>query len=202
MPYNHRKMELSLEACDKKLAALFPGNEKNPILGQKIKSIQNYYNMSYNRASTEKTILSITKSYELLIEQLTQIKKGRLTPPEVLKEIENTIQFRKMHIVFHDLIKICEATFWGATAFSLFAGIFGIALPLLIIQPILGIPVSITIIGSLLATGAKCLSCLGELKTFSRHNAEYKQETSLISFFKPTYYTPEITCNIEGKALV
>ncbi|MBI2786273.1 MAG: hypothetical protein HYX60_08230 [Legionella longbeachae] len=185
MPYNHTKLEERLKVCDLKLHALFTDNEINELIRQKIKAIETYYNLSYTKATTAKTIDAIAKSYELFIEQLEKVKKGELSSELALKQIENSIQSRKMNTVFYNLAKACELIFWKATTFSLYTGILGIALPLLIVQPLLGVAVAITIGGAMLAAAYKGLKCFSEFKSLNRHSAEYTNEASLVSFFNP-----------------
>lgn len=185
MPFNQRKLELRLRACDKKLHALFADQDAGEKLKQQIQAVQDYYNLSYTKATTSKKVEAIASSYELFVDQLTEVKNGKQAPKEASGKISNACESRKIGALFYNLAKACELMFYAATAFSLYAGIFGIALPVLIVQPVLGVAVGITIVGAMLAATYKAFSCLTEFRSFSRHDAEYTNELSLISFFKP-----------------
>ncbi|KTD71060.1 hypothetical protein Lste_0384 [Legionella steelei] len=185
MPVNHSKFEPRLSNCDKELQKIFDGLQVDGKLQWQIDQVKDYYNLSYTKAVSEKRITEILISYELFIARLKQVKNGVIKPKELIDETGSACESRKISILFHNLTKACELMFYAATAFSLYAGIFGIALPVLIVQPVLGVAVGITIVGGLLAAAYKALSCFTEFRSFSRHDAEYTNEVSLISFFKP-----------------
>ncbi|KTD00404.1 DUF5638 domain-containing protein [Fluoribacter gormanii] len=201
MPFNHRKLELRLNTCDKRLRALFANAEIGLKLEQQIKAVQNYYNLSYTKATSAKRVEEIAASYELFIEQLTDVKNGDMTPKEASERIGSACESRKIGVLFHNLTKACELMFYAATAFSLYAGIFGIALPVLIVQPVLGVAVGITIVGAMLAATYKAVACLTEFRSLSRHDTEYTNELSLVSFFKPKLQEKENINSIEDEEL-
>ncbi|HHT0592117.1 TPA: DUF5638 domain-containing protein [Legionella anisa] len=185
MPLNQRKLERRLETCDEALRALFADQDVGDKINKQIIDVQEYYNLSYTKTSSAKKAEKIAASYELFIDQLTKVKNKQLNPKEASEKISNSCESRKIGVIFHNLAKACELMFYAATAFSLYAGIFGIALPVLIVQPVLGVAVGITIVGAMIAAAYKALSCFTEFKSFSRHDAEYTNELSLVSFFKP-----------------
>ena len=73
--------------------------------------------------------------------------------------------------------------FWASTALALYASVYLIALPMLIVQPVLGIAMGITIGGFFLKSAINCVSCCTEFKGFGRHSAEYEHERMLFKFF-------------------
>ncbi|KTC83638.1 DUF5638 domain-containing protein [Legionella cincinnatiensis] len=193
MPYNHRILEQRLITCDDQLSALFATEkELDDKIKQQIKAVQDYYNLSYTKATSAKTVEAIAKSYESFVALLTKVKNKEMPPKEAIDALINTSQSRKVNILFNNLTKACELLFWSATAFSLYMGIFGIALPVLVIQPVLGVAVSITIVGAMLAAAYKALSCFTEFKSLSRHDTEHTNEASLVSFFKPAPLEREV----------
>ncbi|MCW8400091.1 DUF5638 domain-containing protein [Legionella sp. PATHC038] len=192
MPVNHSKFELRLNTCDQELQSLFDDVQIGEKMQQKIDAVKNYYNLSYTKAISPKKVEAIVSSYETFIKQLDQVKKGSLTPKKALETVGSGCESRKIGILFHNLAKACELMFYAATAFSLYAGIFGIALPVLIVQPVLGVAVGITIVGGMLAAAYKALSCFTEFRSFSRHDAEYTNESGLIRFFKPEQQTEKL----------
>lgn len=178
-------IEKRLKKCDESLRQLLQDYmETQKLMAQTIKAIQQYYNLSYRKATHIKTVEQIVSSYELLVDNLTQIRNGKLSADMALNQINRDINSRKRNVIFHDVDKACEAVFWAATATSLYAAMFGIALPLLIVTPMLGVAVAITIVGAMFAAAYKSLECLTEFKSYSRHSLEYEHETSLVSFFK------------------
>ncbi|WP_392536460.1 DUF5638 domain-containing protein [Legionella sp. 227] len=192
MPVNHSKFELRLNTCDQELQALFDDVQIGEKMQQKIDAVKNYYNLSYTKAISPKKVEAIVSSYETFIKQLDQVKKGNLPPKKALETVGSGCESRKIGVLFHNLAKACELMFYAATAFSLYAGIFGIALPVLIVQPVLGVAVGITIVGGMLAAAYKALSCFTEFRSFSRHDAEYTNESGLIRFFKPEQQTEKL----------
>ncbi|ARB91137.1 DUF5638 domain-containing protein [Legionella longbeachae] len=180
-------IEKRLKKCDKKLRTLFQDYMKaHQLMSQTIQAIEQYYNTSYRKATRTKTIEQITSSYELLVDNLSQIKNTKLSPDMALKQISRDINSRKRNVLYHDVAKAAESIFWAATATTLYAAVFGIALPILIVQPVLGVAVGITIVGAMLAAAYKSFACLTEFKSYSRHSLEYEHETSLVSFFSKT----------------
>ncbi|MCE0724566.1 MULTISPECIES: DUF5638 domain-containing protein [Legionella] len=185
MPLNQRKLELRLNACDEALQTLFADQDVGEKIRKQITAVQEYYNLSYTKTNSAKSAEKIAASYELFLDQLAKVKYKQLNTKEASEKISNSCESRKIGVLFHNLGKALELMFYAATAFSLYAGIFGIALPVLIVQPVLGIAVGITIVGAMIAAAYKALSCFTEFKSFSRHDTEYTNELSLVSFFKP-----------------
>jgi hypothetical protein len=185
MPYNHRELEHRLKKCKDDLKSLFDEHEKSHLMQKRIKAVDDYYTLSYAKASTANTVEQIARSYEAFVGNLAKVKSGEINPEQALNQISGSNGTRKRDVVFHDLAKACESVFWAATAFSLYAAIWGIALPVLVVQPVLGVAIAITIVGAMLKAAHKSLSCLGEMRAFGRHGDEYDNEASLVSFFKP-----------------
>ncbi|STY30051.1 Uncharacterised protein [Legionella wadsworthii] len=185
MPFNHRILEARLHECDQELDKLFADQNPGFKINQQIKAVKDYYNLSYTKVVSAKKADQIATSYEFFINHLKQVKNKPLNSKECIDQISSSCESRKIGVLFHNLAKACELLFYAATAFSLYAGIFGIALPVLIVQPVLGVAVGITIVGAMIAAAYKALSCFSEFKTFGRHEAEYTNELSLISFFTP-----------------
>ncbi|WP_454784340.1 DUF5638 domain-containing protein [Legionella sp. WA2024007413] len=186
MPFNHTKLERRLKACNKKLRALFADVEDVKLQHQ-VNAVNDYYNLSYTKATSAQRVEQIAASYESFVDRLTNVKNGELNPKEAAEQVGSACESRKIGVLFHNLAKACEFMFYAATAFSLYAGIFGIALPVLIVQPVLGVAVGITIVGAMLGAIYKAGNCLTELRSLSRHDTEYTNEISLVSFFKPKH---------------
>jgi hypothetical protein len=201
MPVNHTKFEQRLRTCDKKLSDLFKDQKNTLQFAQKIKAVRDYYNLSYTKATKSKTVEKITTSYAFFVDQLSKVKSGELDCDDAIKNIEHSSEFIKINAVFYNLAKACELIFWTATTLTLWAGIWGIALPLLVIQPTLGVAVGITIVGASLAAANKSISCLSEFKSFRRHDTEYTDEVSLVSFFKPAHQKQEDIAPIADEEL-
>jgi hypothetical protein len=182
MPYNYAIGEQRLRECNQQLQELFANLQADTALQTIIQEVKEYYQESYSKAVAKKTEEIITR-YELFINQLTQIKNGQIKSKKALETIEQSCESRKNKILFYNLSKACESIFYAATAFSLYTGLWWVALPTLIVQPLVGIAVSITFIGALLSAVQKSYSCLSELRFPTRHNKEYSNERSLILFF-------------------
>lgn len=187
MPYNHSKLEQRLRRCDRKLFNLFLAQEElTPELKRTIKAVEEYYNLSYTKAYSKKTIEQIAQSYELFVNQLTLVKKGALNSDNLLNSMKQETSNRKMRGHFYNLAKACECMFWSALTFSLLSLVFGVVLPTLILgSAIIGLALGITVIGAMFHTAYKAASCLTQFKSVSRHRDEYNHEVALISFFKP-----------------
>lgn len=185
MPLNYTKLEKRLSDCDNKLTELFKGQEENLLIQQHLAKVKKYYNLSYEKAEQDKTIETLVKSYEFYVQQLSEVKDGTITRDTMLESINYANDSRKLAVIYADLAKACELMFWVATGVTLYASIYLFALPMLLIQPVLGIATSITIGMLLIKTAANAIQCLSEFRSFGRHNEEYVSERTLLSFFKP-----------------
>lgn len=185
MPLNHTLSERRLSDCDAKLSALFADTDISEALQKHIKAVQEYYNTSYVKAKKNKTVEEIIVSYEFYVEQLSKIKSGELPHPDMLDAINHANDARRIDVILANLAKTAELIFWASTVGTLFTSIFLIALPMLLLQTPVGILVSLTMGGLLIATTVNSIKCLTEFRSFGRHDDEYRHETSLLSFFKP-----------------
>lgn len=199
MPYNRRELEQRLLECDEKLDELceqlltsFIDPEVKKQIEDHINMVNKYYNTSYQKAKDTPKIEAIIITYEQYVEILTKIKNGTYnSPQQTLKEFkaealvnisDNNID-RKLDVVLWNLAKGCQAVFWAAVSITLFSLIFLIALPTLIVQPVIGIATMMAVCGFLLITAMKFLNCFNEFRTLGRHNDEFKAEASLLERF-------------------
>lgn len=197
MPLNHTKLEKRLSDCDEKLSALFKDVETNNAIKKHLLEVQNYYNLSYTNTKKDKTAETIVSTYEEYIIHLENVKTGYdwyknglhsyAEATAALDKAHDAIVYantsRHIDVVRHDLANICALMFWASTALALYASVYLIALPMLIVQPVLGIAMGITIGGFFLKSAANCINCCSEFKGFSRHSAEYEHERMLFKFF-------------------
>ncbi|WP_058535788.1 DUF5638 domain-containing protein [Legionella saoudiensis] len=185
-----------LEAVKTILAELINDEEATRQIATHIDAIQSYYNSSLRKAKSEKTQLAIIISYENYIDLLTESHKITHLQPLPYDKIEDFFKAsnekigreydaRRISAFFHNCYKVCELTFWAAATISLYASIFLVALPMLIVQPTLGLAVSITVGGLFMKAASHCLASLGEFKGTARHSTEYDTERALLSFFQP-----------------
>ncbi|EHL32896.1 DUF5638 domain-containing protein [Legionella drancourtii] len=208
MPFNHTKLEKRLSDCDEKLSALFNDVEISDAIKKHIQEVQTYYNLSYTKAQKGKTAEAIVTTYEEYVIHLENVKNGtywyttgRYTYEETLKSFNDAKaamdyanDSRTIDAVKHNLANICALMFWASTALALYASVYLIALPMLIVQTALGIAMGITIGGFFLKSAANCIECFTGFKGFGRHSAEYEHENQLLNFlFKPaqTKSTPK-----------
>lgn len=186
MPYNHTQLELRLNSCNQKLEDLFAEKPTQlDTIESDIKAVQSYYHLSYTKANTAQAVEKIAASYESFVEQLIQVKNGKLQPETASEQMKSAIASRKMKTVFHNLAKAAELIFWAATTCTMYAAFISMALPLIMVQPLVGVAVGITVIGALLKSAFNALSCFKEFKSFSRHSVEYTREANLVAFFRP-----------------
>ncbi|MDR3503435.1 MAG: DUF5638 domain-containing protein [Legionella sp.] len=162
-----------------------------------IDAIQHYYNTSLRTAKNEKTQNAIVNSYENYIRLLNNAYKiGHQQQPTASEQIDEFFKSsneaigreydaRRINAFFHNCYKVCELTFWASATITMYASIFLVALPMLIVQPTLGLAVSIAVGGVFLKAASNCLECLKEFKGTARHSAEYDSERAILSFFQP-----------------
>lgn len=185
-----------LEVVKNTLSQLISDEEVAGKIQKHINVIQNYYNTSLRNAKNEKTQNAIITSYENYINLLNQSHQfAHVEPvgPDKLEEFFKTsneaigreYDARRINAFFHNCYKVCELTFWASAAITLYASIFLVALPMLIVQPTLGLAVSIAVGGLFLKTTGNCLECFNEFKGTARHSTEYDSERALLSFFQP-----------------
>lgn len=177
------KLERPLGNYDTQLNDLFKEYNPNPTLLKQIKEVQDYYDLSYEKAKSKKTMKAIADSYGTFIDKLALVQQGDLSREEMINTINEANYSRKISILIHNLIKACELIFWIAASVSLYASIFAIALPVLVVQPPLGIAITVAIGGLILKAAASCIQSLTEFRGFGRHDTEYSHEVSLVSFF-------------------
>lgn len=198
MPYNLAKLDRRLEDCNNDLASLFPLSDSN--IQSQLKAVKNYYEKSCNDAINRVEMESIIKNYELFISNLTKIKeytesyKLSQDPDEIesfqeryeaINILKNINLQHKTNVIFANLAKACELIFWISASLTLFASIFAIALPVLIVQPAFGLVISITTAGFIFKAMQNLINCLSEFKSFRPHDNEYDREVQLVSFFQP-----------------
>ena len=197
MPLNHTKLEKRLSDCDEKLSALFKDVATNDAIQKHLLEVQNYYNLSYTNTKKDKTAETIVSTYEEYVTHLENVKTGTYwytTGLHTYEEASSSLNkahdaifyantSRQLEVVRHNLVNICALMFWASTALALYASVYLIALPMLIVQPVLGIAMGITIGGFFLKSAINCVSCCTEFKGFGRHSAEYEHERMLFKFF-------------------
>jgi hypothetical protein len=203
MPLNHTKLEKRLSDCDEKLTTLETELKKistSEEVKRYFNEIKNYYNLSYNKAKKNQTAEAVVKTYEEYTIHLENVKDGSAwytTGRYSFKEASNSLEkasdaivyandARKLGIIRHNLANICALMFWASAALALYASVYLIAMPMLLVYPVLGYAMGITIGGFFLQSAIKAFSCCFEFKGFTRHSAEYEHERKLLSlFFKP-----------------
>lgn len=198
MPYNLAKLDRRLEDCNVNLDSLFPLSDSN--IQSQLEAVKNYYEQSCKDATSGEEMERIIKNYELFISHLTKIKKYtesyNLSQDPDKKEsfderyetinILRTINLEhKGNVICANLAKACELIFWISASLTLFASIFAIALPVLIVQPAFGLVISITTAGFIFKAMQNLINCLSEFKSFRPHDNEYDREVQLITFFQP-----------------
>ncbi|MDR3443248.1 MAG: DUF5638 domain-containing protein [Legionella sp.] len=198
MPYNLAESYKRLENCNTDLASLFPLSDSN--IQSQLKAVKNYYDESCNDAKNKDDMERIIENYELFVSNLTKIKQYKESYKisqdrdkkesfqervETINALKNINAAHKINIIFANLVKACELLFWISTSLTLFASIFAIALPVLIVQPAFGLVISITTAGFIFKAMQNLINCLSEFKSFRSHDNEYDREVQLISFFQP-----------------
>lgn len=186
-----------LEAVKTTLSLLITDEESAREIHKHIEAIQSYYNTSLRTAKKEKTQNAIVNSYENYISLLNNAYKiGHQQQPTAYEQVDEFFKTsnetigreydaRRINAFFHNCYKVCELTFWASATITMYASIFLVALPMLIVQPTLGLAVSIAVGGAFLKAASNCLECLSEFKGTARHSAEYASEGAILSFFRP-----------------
>ncbi len=215
MPYNRTEMELRLTKCHENLNQLFAGimtDEVGRTFQPHIESVQKYYNTSYQKAEKTSTIEKIISRYEEYIQLLTNVSQGKPKAQERVDIFKQNLLSRKIDVVLSNLAKACELIFWAAAAITLFSSIFMIALPIVIVQPPLGVAIMIAVGGLLIKSAMSCFNCFKEFRTLGRHKKGYDDEVATLirhreecnKSKKPTLFqpVPEEPVNEESSAEV
>ncbi|WP_133135874.1 DUF5638 domain-containing protein [Legionella rowbothamii] len=185
-----------LEATKELLNQLINDEETVSKIQKHINAIQGYYNTSLRTAKNEKTQNAIVNSYEnyiTLLNNAYNIGHQQPTSPDQIEEffkasneaIGREYDARRINAFFHNCYNVCELIFWASATITMYASIFLVALPMLIVQPTLGLAVSIAVGGVFLKAAGNCLECLKGFKGTARHSAEYDSERAILSFFQP-----------------
>lgn len=200
MPLYYPESIQRINECHKQLAEITTAISQDQAIIDATNAIQAYYNTSLSYAKTTKAQSAIIKNYEEYIKQLTDLKNSTATRKNTQDMLQATHDHQYISMIFANCYKMCELSFWAATAITLYSAIFLVALPMLIVQPTLGLAVSITVGGLLLKTAKNCIDCFSEFKTSSRHNEALNNKLHILSFFNPQL--PEIPPDNEEQCLL
>ncbi len=213
MPLYYTAHEQALKKLDRKLLALFKKEITiNPALKNNVNAVIEYYRLSYKKAAKEKTIQAILGSYQDFIAEIESVKmnvancKPDSKNEEALKninaafaKISERCTNRQLDVALLNLAKACEIVFWLATAVTLYASFFLISIPMLLVQPPLGIITGIATLGLFGGVLSNCIRCMTEFRSLTRHRNEYSHEKSLLETFfsKPKPDVIELPIHLE-----
>jgi hypothetical protein len=171
--------------CNSELDSLFAYLDINYRLRMQLRDIKSFYQRAFNNASNENTAMEIINQYEQFIVSASEVKLGQMTVEEANLVIDDATEDRQFKIIVHNIFKLCELFFWTALAATAYAGCITVGIPLLFLEPLIGVALTI-------GTGLLCcssfhngLECFNEFKTFDRANEENTRERDVISFFAP-----------------
>jgi hypothetical protein len=200
MALNYIEIARKLNECDANLTALFKDENPDNTILQHIQAIKDYYHLSYSKAEEKQTIEAILINYADYVSYLEKVKQGRIgkSYEEASLIYKNAQEFiihasdsRYLNVIKYDILKAGEILFWASTAVTLYASIYLLVLPMLMLQPVLGAAMLLTLGGLLIKSAVSCIYCFTEFKSLERHMKESENEINLLNFFIPKKVNPE-----------
>ncbi len=188
MPLFDTDLEPLLKTCDDQIAALITDLQEIQLGANEAKrqldEVKKYFHLSLFKTNgcNEAEILA---SYELFLKNLAKVRNGSLTTEEALTAIQDNTDSREMGIIFYNIGKIFELMFWTLATIASACAAISVGLPLIFIQPFLGLPVTLGAGGLAFLTFTQMDECLDEFKSCDRLAEEDEREKNLVSFFKP-----------------
>ncbi|WP_454782411.1 DUF5638 domain-containing protein [Legionella sp. WA2022007384] len=178
-------LEIRLASCRNILLGLhldyqfYGNNDFEPKIKQQLDEVDTYYKDSFEKSAVSSH--AIIESYELFVSYLVKVKKGEISAEQALAGIQEATFNRKLAIVFYNIAKALEMTFWAiAIPFFLLSAV-SVSVP----NPICGISLTIIFTALMLKSINNFFDCINDFKSCTRLLAEDERERSLVSFFKP-----------------
>ena len=108
-----------------------------------------------------------------------------MTAEEANLVIDDATEDRQFKIIVHNIFKACELFFWSAVAGTAYVGCVTVGIPLLFLEPLIGLAVTFGTGVLFCSSVHNAGECFDEFKTFDRVNEENTRERNVISFFSP-----------------
>lgn len=177
-----QKLLQEMERCKLELFELFQNEElATTSFIEDLKKIDAYYQQRFlENSDLQKTIL---QEYQNLITAIADVKKGSLSAEDGLKIVQELSLDRKTEIVVANIIKGCELLFWMAAALTSYVFCLGLAFPLIFLEPIIGVALTLGTSIIMLAATLKGADCVREFTSFNEVNKQAELERNSISFF-------------------
>lgn len=174
-----------IEQCNTELYKLHQEQSINYAFKAKLAQIKAFYERAFDNTLDEEEGMSIVNQYEHFIIVVTEVKLGQLTAEEAYESIQDVATQRKIDIIFHNFLKLCELLFWtGVIAISYATSLVG-GIPLLLLEPLIGLGVIASTSLLCMVAVSEVTDCFKGFKVFDPVNDEHVREKQVISFFGP-----------------
>lgn len=176
-------VQTKLNRLNAEFNALFAAELTNQQLTIQIQLVQDFYHEQLTESASSNKNQPLLNHYKTLIDTLNLVRAGQLTAEQAVQDIDATAYSQKIAVAVHNLLKACEMLFWLATALTCYFVSIAIGIPGILMQPIIGIPLTVGSFHSANFSLYKTATCADEFKSFAAINHENQRERTLIGFF-------------------
>jgi uncharacterized membrane protein len=181
----------SLEQCNAELYTLFAELKD---FDTSLKQVHQFYKDILDKSPNDEEDQRIVRGYKNLVNLLNKTKLGELSAEMALIEIDQALLQSKCEVIVENLFKTCEFLFWAVATAACFVGCFAVGVPLMVLDPLIGLAITIATGAMLINTANKALNCCDQFKDFGTIDKEHEKTKQLVSFFKPPA-TPKASQN-------
>jgi hypothetical protein len=180
-----KKFAPRIRDCENTLNETFNDLPKSHKFEQDLTDIKFYYIESLRNAESEYEGRRVVEQYEKFTTNLLKVRNGDLSAKQAQALIDDKQEDKIIDIVINNIFTVCELLFWVAAAAVSYATCLTVGIPLLFLQPLLGVAVTagtgLLMFVSLDFAG----DCFEEFQSSDLIDEEYTRETNAISFFPP-----------------
>ncbi len=148
--------------------------------------LNDYYTTRFSNCENNGQRQLLTQEYAHLLETMKKIKSGSLSADEALNNLNRLSRDKKLNVILHNTLKTCELLFWVTAALTSYAFCVGFGIPLLFLNPPLGLALIMGTAVLIIESAAKALETANSFKNLSPINQQKNLEHQVLSlFFSP-----------------
>lgn len=166
--------------------ALVAERQLTKQLSVQIQLVQDFYHEQLTDSASGDKNQPLLNHYKTLVDTLQLVRAGQLTAEQAIQNVDATACSQKLAVVVHNLLNACQMLFWLTTALTCYFVSIAIGIPGILIQPFIGIPLTVGSFHSANFSLYKTTTCIDEFKSFAKINHENQRERNLIGFFAPS----------------
>lgn len=178
-----------IEQCRSELFALFLEDQRTTkTFLNDLNKIHHYYCQQFLINQSKK--FNTVRDYRSLVHTLQQVKEGSISFEQGLKAVHKLSFQRKIELSVTNLLKACELAFWMMAAITSYTLCLGLAVPLIFLNPPLGVALTLGASSMMLAATLKGADCVRDFQSFNHINKQEALEHNALSFFNSSQPKP------------